>query len=219
MIGAMTQPPYSEPPFVPANDPWEQPTHDLVTRLCRTGAGANAPRPGETFADFILPDSQGHHVALGDLIGKGPVVLSFFRGRWCPYCARELAAWHDAIPRLQAAGGRFVAISAETGGRAEEFRREIAPGATMLCDVDHGLATLLGLAFPISEDLHRRYGEAGLDLGAIFGNAGRILPITATFVIDTHGVVRFAHAHPDFRIRADPNIVIAVVEALDRASN
>jgi len=219
MIGAMTQPPFSEPVPPPTTDPWEQPTNDLVARLCRTGAGTNAPRIGEPFIDFMLPDSQGHHVALGDLVGHGPVVLSFFRGRWCPYCARELSAWHDAIPRLEAAGGRFVAISAETGGRAEEFRREIAPGATMLCDVDHGLATLLGLAFPISDDLHRRYVEAGLDLGAVFGNAGRILPITATYVIDTQGVVRFAYAHPDFRVRADPNAVIAVVEALNRPKN
>lgn len=203
----------------PAIDPWEQPANDLVARLCRHGAGSNAPRVGETFADFMLPDSHGHHVALHQLVGRGPVVLSFLRGRWCPYCTRELKTWHDAMPRLEAAGGRFVAISGETGGRAEEFRREIAPGATMLCDVDHGLATLLGLAFPIGEDLHRRYDEAGLDLGSIFGNSGRILPITATYVIDSQGVVRFAYVDPDFRVRADPSVVIAVVEALGQARN
>lgn len=211
MIAVMTSTPQ------PAPNPWQQPIDDLVARLCRTGAGANAPRFGERFPDFVLPDSHGHHRALHELIGNGPVVLSFFRGRWCPYCTRELQTWHDAMPRLEAAGGRFVAISAETGGRAEDFRRDIAPGATMLCDVDHGLAALLGLTFPVGDDLHQRYVDAGLDLGGIYGNSGRILPITGTFVIDGSGIVRFAWVDPDFRIRADPCAVIAVVEALSQA--
>ena len=87
----------------------------------------------------------------------------------------------------------------------------------MLGDVDHGLALLLGLAFPIGADLNRRYADAGLDLGAIYGNSGQLLPITATYVIDRSGIVRFANIDPDFRRRADPNAVIAVVEALSRS--
>lgn len=210
MIAAMT------PIQRPAPEFWQQPIDDLVARLCRMEIGASAPRIGEAFPDFVLPDTHGHHRALHQLIGAGPVVLSFFRGRWCPYCTRELQVWHDAMPRLEAAGGSFVAINAETGGRAEDFRREIAPSATMLCDVDHGLAALLGLTFPVGEDLHRRYIEAGIDLGAMFGNSGRILPITGTFVIDRSGIVRFAWVDPDFRVRADANAVIAVVEALNQ---
>lgn len=218
MIPRMTLTPQPDrDPCPAAHDPWEQPTNDLVARLCQSGAGSRPPRIGDRFADFALPDSHGHHVTLPQLLDRGPLVLSFLRGRWCPFCARELSTWHDAMPRLEAAGGRFVAISAETGGRAEEFRREIAPGATMLCDVDHGLALLLGLAFPIGADLNRRYADAGLDLGAIYGNSGQLLPITATYVIDRSGIVRFANIDPDFRRRADPNAVIAVVEALSRS--
>lgn len=220
MILRMSPPLEPEPTSPPAGqDPWARPTDDLIARLCQSGAGSRAPRIGERFADFALPDSHGHPVALHQLLDRGPLVLGFLRGRWCPYCARELGTWHDAMPRLEAAGGRFVAISAETGGRAEDFRREIAPAATMLCDVDHGLALLLGLAFPIGEDLRRRYAAAGLDLGAIYGNSGQLLPITATFVLDRAGIVRFANADPDFRRRADPNAVIAVVEALARSGS
>lgn len=195
-------------------DPWEEPTNQLVAQLCKSKVGSHAPRLNDLFPDFVLPDTQGLHVRLADLIGSGPIVLSFLRGRWCPYCAQELKAWHDAMPRLEAEGGQFIAISAETGGLAESFRCEIAPGARMLCDVDHGLAMMLGLAFPIGDDLHRRYVEAGLDLATIFGNSGRILPITATYVIDAGGVVRYAFVDPDFRVRANPETVIAVVEAL-----
>ncbi len=201
-------------PSDPSSDPWEEPSNALVALLRARKAGSRAPRVNDPFPDFMLPDSQGHHVALRELIGSGPVVLGFLRGRWCPYCAQELAAWHDAMPRLEAEGGTFVAISAETGGLAESFRCEIAPGARMLCDIDHGLAMMLGLAFPIGEDLHRRYVDAGLDLAGIFGNSGRILPITATYVIDADGIVRYAFVDPDFRVRADPAAVIAAVEAL-----
>ena len=199
-------------------DPWEEPTNTLVAHLRARKVGSHAPRLNDRFPDFMLPDTQGRHVALTELTGRGPVVLSFLRGRWCPYCAQELTAWHDAMPRLEAEGGTFVAISAETGGLAEDFRCEIAPGAKMLCDVDHGLATMLGLAFPIGEDLHRRFVDAGLDLATIFGNSGRILPVTATYVIDADGIVRFAFVDVDFRVRADPAVVIAVVEALRRAT-
>lgn len=222
MIRLMTLPLQPEPqpePCPAGHDPWEQPTNDLVARLTRSRAGSRAPHIGQRFPDFALPNSHGHPVALNQLLDRGPLVLSFLRGRWCPYCARELGTWHDAMPRLEAAGGRFVAISAETGGRAEEFRREIAPAATMLCDVDHGLALLLGLAFPIGEDLDRRYADAGLDLGAVYGNAGQLLPITATYVLDRSGIVRFANVDPDFRRRADPNAVIAVVDALARSGS
>lgn len=199
-------------------DPWEAPTNALVAQLRARKVGSNAPRLNQPFPDFTLPDTQGRHVSLADLIVSGPIVLSFLRGRWCPYCAQELTDWHDAMPRLEAQGGRFIAVSAETGGLADSFRHEIAPGAQMLCDVDHGLAMLLGLAFPIGDDLHQKYVDAGLDLAAIFGNSGRILPITATYVIDGSGIVRYAFADPDFRVRADPAVVIGVVAALHRAS-
>jgi peroxiredoxin len=195
---------------------WDEISNRFVAQLRARQVGAAAPKVNDIFPPFVLPDSQGQHVALADLLGPGPVVLSFMRGRWCPYCQQELQAWHDAMPRLEAEGGHFVGVSAEVGGLAENFRCDIAPGAAMLCDVDHGLATALGLSFPVSQEFHQRYAEAGIDLARIFGNSGRILPLTATYVIDGGGIVRYAFVDADFRVRADPAIVIAVVEALRR---
>lgn len=195
---------------------WDDITDRFVAQMRALDSGGRAPKRNNVFPDFVLPDTKGRHVALADLLGRGPVVLSFFRGRWCPYCQQALQAWHDVIPALEAQGGHFVGVSAEVGGLAEDFRCEIAPGAAMLCDIDHGLATALGLAFPVSEEFHQRYVAAGLDLAGIFGNSGRILPITATYVIDSAGIVRYAFVDPDFRLRADPAVVIAVVEALRR---
>jgi peroxiredoxin len=195
---------------------WDDISNRFVAQLRERRAGATAPKINDMFPDFALPDSMGRHVTLSSLLGRGPLVLSFMRGRWCPYCEQEMQAWHEAMPRLEAEGGHFVGVSAEVGGLAENFRCDIAPGAAMLCDVDHGLATALGLAFPVSEEFHQRYKAAGIDLAQIFGNSGRILPLTATYVIDGDGVVRYAFVDPDFRVRADPTVVIAVVEALRR---
>jgi peroxiredoxin len=195
---------------------WDDISDRLVAQLRKHRIGSTAPKLNDVFPSFALPDTLGIHVSLSDLLGRGPIVLSFMRGRWCPYCEQELQAWHEAMPRLEAEGGHFVGISAEVGGLAENFRCDIAPGAAMLCDVDHGLCAMLGLAFPVSEEFHQRYVEAGIDLAHIFGNAGRILPLTATYVIDAGGIVRYAFVDPDFRKRADPAVVIAVVEALRR---
>lgn len=201
-------------PHSAAATDWDGLYDNFIAGLRERGAGEAAPRLGDRLDAFVLPNSMGRHVALADLLGSGPIVLSFMRGGWCPYCRAELGAWGSAASRLAAVGGRFVAISGEIGGRAETTRCELAPDAEMLCDVDHGLATALGLSFVVSPALHQRYNDHGLSLADIYGDSGRVLPIPATFVIDAGGIVRFAFVEPDFRVRADPAVVIAVVEAL-----
>ena len=200
-------------PAPPTTD-WDALYDGFVAGLRTAGAGTQAPQRGALFPSFGLPDSRGRHIALAELLGPGPIVLSFMRGGWCPYCRAELTAWSDAIPRLAAAGGRFVAVSSEIGGRAETTRCELAPAATMLCDVDHGLATALGLSVVVNSEVDASYRLHGLDLAQIYGDAGRVLPIPATYVIDPAGCVRYAFVEPDFRRRADPAVVIAVVEAV-----
>lgn len=195
---------------------WDAISDRLIAQFRKRNIGATAPKLNDPFPNFTLPNSKGVYVGMQALLARGPLVLSFMRGRWCPYCEAELLSWHEAIPRLEDQGGHFVGITSEVGGLAESFRCEIAPEAEMLCDVDHGLAMALGLTFPIDEEFHRHYLDAGIDLAATFGNAGRILPITATYVIDSNGIVRFAFDDPDFRVRADPTLVIEIVEGLQR---
>ncbi len=206
MIAPLTQP--------SAAFDWHGLYDGFIGNLRERGVGRTAPALGDRLEPFVLPNSLGRHVALDDLLGAGPIVLSFMRGGWCPYCRSELNAWAAAMQRLAAVGGRFIAVSGEVGGRAETTRCELAPEAEMLCDIDHGLATALGLAFAISPELRQKYDEHGLSLADIYGDSGRILPIPATFVIDRDGIVRYAFVDPDFRVRADPAVVIAVVEAL-----
>lgn len=200
----------------PSEPPDLNPLYDrFIAQLRMQDVGGNAPKVGEAFAPFAIPNSQGRYVDFQERYGGSPVVLSFMRGGWCPYCRSELAAWHRAIPRLEAAGGLFVAVSGEVGGRAETTRCELAPASEMLCDVDHGLAMAMGLTHLISPELHRRWAELGVDLAEIYGDSGWLLPIPATFVVGPDGVVRYAFVEPDFRIRPDTAEIVAVVESLN----
>jgi peroxiredoxin len=188
----------------------------MVQGLVASGAAAAVPAVGDRLPEFALPDSYGRWVRLADLLADGPIVLSVHRGGWCPFCRAEIAAWRRALPDLKAAGGRLALMTPETGGRAERLRDTIGPEATILCDVDHGVAMLLGLSVPLPPDLQRAYRDADLDLDRLTGGAGEFVPIPATFIVDRGGVVRFVHAHVDFRVRAEPSEVVKALRAFGR---
>ncbi|MFQ3594666.1 MAG: peroxiredoxin-like family protein [Sphingomonadaceae bacterium] len=193
---------------------WEPAYDRMVAGLSASGAGAAAPALGERFPDVSLPDSAGRWTRMADLVGRGPIVLSVHRGGWCPYCRAEMAAWRKALPSLASAGAQLVLMTPETGGRAERLRETVGPDPVILCDVDHGVAMALGLAVPLPQELQRSYRDAGLDLNRLTGGAGEFVPIPATFLIDRHGIVRFAHAEIDFRKRAEPADVLAALSLL-----
>jgi peroxiredoxin len=190
---------------------WEPAYDRMVDGLRRSGAGSAVPAVGETLPDFALPDADGRWTRLGELLANGPLVLSFQRGGWCPFCRAEMAGWRAAMGDLRAAGARLAVVTPETGGRAAALRATLGPGADMLCDVDHGVAMTLGLTVPLPPELGRRYREAGLDLDRLTGGAGGFVPIPATFALDARGRVLFVHADPDFRHRAEPADVIAAI--------
>lgn len=182
----------------------------LVAGLVKAGAGRRAPRVGQRFPGFALPDAQGRFHTLAGLLAEGrPLVISFHRGLWCPWCRVESAGWGDAAADLAAAGARMVTISAEVGGGAAALAARA--GALALVDVDLGLCLALGLVISIPAALADRYRAGGDDLAALLGGSGRLLPIPATFLVDADGVVRFAFVDPDFRRRAEPAAVLAAL--------
>jgi peroxiredoxin len=182
----------------------------LVAQLVKAGAGRRAPRVGQRLPGFALPDAQGRFHTLAGLLADGrPLVISFHRGLWCPWCRVESAGWGDAAADLAAAGARMVTISAEVAGGAAALAQRA--GALALVDVDLGLCLALGLVISIPAALADRYREGGDDLAAMLGGSGRLLPIPATFLVDADAVVRFAFVDPDFRRRAEPAAVLAAL--------
>lgn len=189
---------------------------EIVFGLREAGVGAAAPVVGDVFPDFSLPTADGGYRRLGDLLEAGPVVINFSRGRWCPYCAHEVAAWAEALPALAAAGARFIEITGEIGGGARALgavftATDHAGTADVLCDVDHGLALSLGLAFFAGEPMLDFYREHGIDFQALYGSHSGFLPVPGTFAVGRDGVVRHAFVDVDFRNRAEPADVIAAL--------
>lgn len=197
-----------------ADNGWSEIYDRFVARLTALEAGRSAPSAGARFPDLQLPDHHGQYQSLQALQGNRPMIVSFVRGGWCPYCRGELEQWREQMPALAAAGGRLVVVVGEIAGGADRIHAMLGGDAVVLCDIDHGAALDLGLAYHAGADLLQRYHDAGLDLTDVYGTASGILPIPATFLIDSRGLVREACVDPDFRVRADPAAMVAALTQL-----
>jgi peroxiredoxin len=190
----------------------------LVERLRASGAIECLPDVGEVFPDFILPDSQGRLWRLADALENGPVVLSFHRGYWCDFCHLNMKSLAEISPRLEALGCQIVAISPQNAENAAKLAAEAGARFTVLCDVGLGVSTLLGLSYVIDDDLQRELALLQVDLDAANLGHGSIMPITASFVLDTDGRIAARHIDPDPRLRMEGSAIIQAASDLHSAA-
>jgi peroxiredoxin len=173
----------------------------LVSRLRESGAGTTAPKVGEPMPSFLLPDEQGRLVRLEDILSSGPVALAFNRGHWCPYCRINI----DALARAQreiAAENRYIAAIVPDRQRFAVWLKSDAKAPfSVLTDMDNGYAMTLGLAFYVGDELKRLMVSSGWDPSVSQGVDNWMLPIPATFIIGTDGIVRARFVDPDYRMR------------------
>ena len=169
----------------------------LVVRINENGGGENAPRPGQRMPSFVLPDESGRLVTLPSLIERGPIAVMFFRGHWCPYCRLNARAVIKAYDRIKAMGADVVAIMPETQEYAAKFKSEASAPFPVLTDLDNGYALSLNLAVWLGAEIKRLLSY--LDMASFHGNDGWVLPIPATFVIGSDGMVKARFVDPDFR--------------------
>ena len=186
-----------------------------VAELRRTRFLDHALRAGGYFPHFLLPDAEGRLIALHDLLARGPLVVTFFRGEWCPYCALTLAALETALPDLAAAGGQLVAITPEAGGRALAMKQRHGVHYDVLVDVDSGIGLQCGLMFCVPEAYRMAIASAGIDLPDRHGNGGWLLPVPAAYVVDRSGVIRWDFLDVDFTRRAEPAAIVQALGSLD----
>ncbi|MER6418190.1 peroxiredoxin-like family protein [Streptomyces sp. NPDC001137] len=170
--------------------------------------GAQAPR-------FTLPTATGQTVSLESLLTDGPVVLTFYRGAWCPYCniaLRSLQRHHEAIT---ARGARLVAVSPQIPDGSLTLTEKHALTFDVLSDVGSDTAKQYGLAFDLPDDLAAVYDKLGFDLQRVNDGHPRTLPLPATYVIDREGTIRWAFVDTDYTTRAEPADILAALDALD----
>jgi peroxiredoxin len=173
----------------------------LVIRLQQSGAGASAPCVGDPMPPFVLPDDGGRLVSLDELLSKGPAAVVFHRGHWCPYCrinTDALAKVHDDV---KAEGGQIIAIMPEGRQSSAKLKSETQASFPILTDVDNGYALSLNLAIWVGEEMKQLMAAAGRDLPAYQGNEAWLLPIPATFVVGTDGLIKARFVDPDYRQR------------------
>jgi peroxiredoxin len=190
----------------------------MVERLNVSGAIDAVPKIGDVFPDFILPDARGQLWRLADALERGPVVLAFHRGYWCDFCHLNMKALAEISPQVRAHGCEIVAISPQNADNAARLGREEGVDFPILCDVDLGLSTLLGLSYVIDDDLQHQLALLQVDLQAETLGDGRLMPITATFVLDRDGRVSARHVDPDPRSRMDCDAILQAASTLQSAA-
>jgi peroxiredoxin len=185
---------------------------ELVDRLKRRQAGATAPGVGDRLPDFLLPDENGRLVSLAGLLKQGPVVVSFQRGHWCPYCRVTTVSLVEVQDEVAALGAQIVAILPERRRFTSLLKTETGAQFPLLSDMDNGYALSLDLVMWVGADMEMLMAEGGIDLPRYQDNQSWFLPIPATFVVATDGVIRARHVDPDYRKRMQTRELLAALK-------
>lgn len=192
---------------------WLQALLARIASQLRGTACAGVLKPGEPMPDFVLPNAAGDLVFSDDLLARGPLVVCFFRGIWCPFCNATLAALQEALPQIAAAGATLVAISPDAGGHAAEAARRFGLGYDVLVDIDNATGLRFGTVFRVPDDYRQALLSFGIDLEQRHGDDAWLLPMPATFVAGPDGILRFVQASGDVTERTEPAQIIALLRA------
>lgn len=184
-----------------------------VTELFASGIEDRILPVGAVAPEFALKDATGRMVRSEDLLALGPLVVKFFRGRWCSYCVTELEAWRDLYGQIREREGLMVAISPQTERQNDFMAGRHGLPFPVLCDPGCALAEKFGLVYAVPEYLRTYYLSIMVNLPFVNGEASWRLPIPATYVLDRERRVLFAEAHADFRVRPEPGDALAAAFA------
>lgn len=187
-----------------------------LDKLTESGIVDRAPKEGGKLADFTLPNHNGETRNLAALRENGPVVVTFYRGGWCPYCNVELHAYQQALPEIKAAGATLVAITPELPDESLSTTERHGLEFEVLTDQNSEYAREIGIVFTISEALRPIYEQFGIDLEKHNGEGQFDVPLAATFVVDTDGTIACAFVAVDYTLRADPADVVKVLQSLNQ---
>lgn len=184
-----------------------------TTDLIESKIAEQSLEVGQKMPNFTLPNATGKEVNLQDLLAQGNVVISFYRGGWCPYCNMELRALQAKLPEIKALGASLVAISPETPDQSLSTQEKNELSFEVLSDRQNKLAKQLGLVFTLPESLRPIYANFGIDITAHNGDATFELPLPATYILNADGVVTYRFAHADYTKRLDPEAIIEALKA------
>ncbi len=187
---------------------------DATKKLVDSGISQQAALAGRRAPDFTLPDIDGASVSLSGQLLKGPVVLSFYRGGWCPYCNLELRALQGSLSQIEATGASLLAIAPELPEKGASTRESAALSFPLLSDFGNSVAARYGLVFTLAEALRPAYAGFGFDIPAVNGDDSFTLPMPATYIINRDGLIKHAFVSADYTQRMEPAEIIDILETL-----
>lgn len=200
--------------FLRSADPEKIASYDAgLKAMEETGILQTALNVGDTAAQFTLKDQNGEPILLSALLEQGPVVLTWYRGGWCPYCNITLAYLQEKLPEFEAAGAQLVALTPELPDSSLSTAEKNDLTFHILSDVGNVVARRYGVVFKLTDDVAARY-QKGFDLHGYNGDESNELPLAATYVIGTDGVIRHAFLDADYRNRAEPDEVLHVLKSM-----
>jgi peroxiredoxin len=206
-------PPWHAPAWV------HEPMHRATAELIAAGAAGKALKAGAKAPLFVLKDPDGNDVSSAALLQQGPLVVTFYRGVWCPYCNMDLAALQAILPEIERRGAALVAVSPQTAANSRRAQRDNKLGFPILSDPRNEVAAAFGLRFKLPDYLIDLYKNAFKnDLAVVNGDPGWTLPMPARFVIASDGTIRYAEVSADYTRRPEPSELLPVLDGIQRAA-
>jgi peroxiredoxin len=180
-----------------------------VEELFASGIEEHILPVGAVAPEFALKDANGRLVRSADLLSVGPLVVKFFRGRWCSYCVTELEAWRDLYGTLRERGALLVAIGPQIARQSDFMAGQHGLPFPVLSDPGCQVAEKFGLVYTVPEYHQHYYKSILVNIPFVNGEPGWKLPLPATYVIGKDRKILFAEAHADFRVRPEPEEALA----------
>jgi peroxiredoxin len=187
--------------------------HSIDT-LIQTDIAKDSLKVGDKAPDFTLPDVFGKQVTLSELLQRGPAVVTFYRGEWCPFCNLQLHAYQNILPQIQELGATLVAISPQAPDNSLSTVEKKELTFTVLSDVGNTVARQYKIVFALQDQFRALYTSIGSDVPTFNGDQSWELPMPGTFIIDQDRIVRLAFVHEDHTRRLEPATLLDSLRAI-----
>ena len=175
----------------------------------------NGLKQGGKAPNFNLPNAAGQTVELYEQLKQGPVVLTFYRGNWCPYCNMELRAYQEIIGEIHGQGAELIAISPQTPDQSMSIQEKHNLEYLVLSDESNVVAKQFNLVYQLPEYLIALYKEIGLNVDEYNGDETWTLPVSATYIIQTDGTIAFEYTKSDYKDRIEPSNVLEKLKQIN----
>ncbi len=186
---------------------------DGIRQVAESGVLESALKVGARAPDFTLADATGKSVRLSELLAQGPVVLTWYRGGWCPYCNIQLRAYQEALGEIRGEGAQLVALTPERPDSSLSTKEKNSLEFVVLSDVGSKVAREFGVSYRLPDSLIEAF-KGRLDLPSANGDDSWELPLGATYVIARDGTIAYAFLSADYRERAEPEAIIEALKQL-----